>query len=376
MSAQSGPRSVDAIIGALADLQHGAVARWQLVARGISRDQIALRIKDGRLRPIHRGVYLVGHLATAPLAYEAAAVLAFRGQATISHRSAAKLLGLLPWPPKAGCWVTTPRGDSDRPGLIVRKATLEARDITSIERIKVTTAARTILDCAAILPPDEDYRLEEMCAEAIPKLAKPSDLFEQIERNPGKPGVRRLARLLERHAPKKPKRELERKFLRLVRGSDLPEPEVNAFVLGKERDLVWREQRAGRRDRQLRVPFRRPDVGARHRQDERSAARTLGGPALHLVRRDGATGLGDREDPAGADPRLEQRSAHPFRGGRRFLSRVRSAGLEEEDGSRLRASLGIHASQAPCLTSHECHISDRSAGCLAQRALHEGHSSS
>ena len=170
-------------------------------------------------------------------------MLAFRGKATISHRSAAKLLGLLPWPPKAACWVTTPRGDSDRPGLIVRKATLEPCDITTIERIKVTTASRTILDCAAILPPDEDYRLEEMCAEAIPKLAKPADLLGQIERNPGKPGGPRLASLLSRHTPNKPKRELERKLLRLVRGSDLPEPEVNAFVMGKERDLVWREQR-------------------------------------------------------------------------------------------------------------------------------------
>ena len=89
-------------------------------------------------------------------------------------------------------------------GLIVRKATLEPCDITSIERIKVTTAARTILDCAAVLPPDEDYRLEEMCAQAIPKLAKPADLMAQIERNPGKPGVPRLARLLERTLPRSP----------------------------------------------------------------------------------------------------------------------------------------------------------------------------
>src|SRR5215207_4190621 len=125
MRRQSRPHSVDAIIGALADLQHGAVGRWQLLARSVSSEQIQRRIDDGRLRPVHRGVYLVGHLATAPLAYEAAAVLAFRGQATISHRSAAKLLGLLPWPPKAACRVTTPRGDSDRPGLIVRKAALE-----------------------------------------------------------------------------------------------------------------------------------------------------------------------------------------------------------------------------------------------------------
>ena len=219
------------------------MARWQLLQRCISPQEIKTRISDGRLIPVHRGVYLVGHAATSPLAYEAAALLAFRGQATISHRSAAKLLGLLPWPPKAACWVTTSRGDSDRPGLIVRKATLEPCDITSVRRIRTTTAARTVLDCAAILPPNEDYRLEEMCAQAIPKLARLSDLWEQIERNPGKPGTPRLARVLGRHAPKKPKMELERKLLSLVRGSDLPEPEVNVFVLGKERDMVWHAQR-------------------------------------------------------------------------------------------------------------------------------------
>ncbi len=76
-----------------------------------------------------------------------------------------------------------------------------------------------------------------------PEACEAGRPHEQIERNPGKPGVRRLARLLDRHAPKKPKKELERNLLRLVRGSDLPEPEVNAYVLGKERDLVWREQR-------------------------------------------------------------------------------------------------------------------------------------
>ena len=170
MSGKSRLRSADSIIGALAARQHGSVGRWQLLARGLSRDQIDWRIRSGRLIPVHRGIYLVGHTATAPLAYEAAAILAFRGQATISHRSAAKLHGLLPWPPKAACWVTTPRGDSDRPGLIVRKATLDPSDITSIERIKTTTAARAILDCAAILPPDEDYRLETMCAEGHSKL--------------------------------------------------------------------------------------------------------------------------------------------------------------------------------------------------------------
>jgi very-short-patch-repair endonuclease len=244
MDVQLGPRrSADAIIGALADRQHGAVARWQLLARGITAEQIAYRIKAGRLRVVHRGVYLVGHVATAPLAYEAAAVLAFRSGAVISHRSAAKILGLLDCRGDE-CWVTTPRGDSSRPGLIVRKATLEPCDITSVERIRTTTAARTILDCAAVLPKRDDDRLEIMCAQAKAHhdVGVP-ELWQQIERNPGKPGVPRLAKLIEKRVPRRPKRELERRLLKLIRASDLPEPEVNVWLEGAERDLAWRDQR-------------------------------------------------------------------------------------------------------------------------------------
>jgi len=238
------PQSVDAVIRALAELQHGAVGRWQLIARGVTDRQIDRRLADGRLIAVHRGVYLAGHAPAPPLANEAAAILAFRGQATISHRSAAKLLGLLPWPPQAACWVITARGDSSRSGLIVRKATLEPCDITSVARIPVTTPARTILDCSAILPDDEGDRLETMWAEAVSKKpSDPPDLWEQVKRNPGKPGIPRLMKLLERRTPARPKRELERRLLRLIRSSDLPKPEVNAYLEGKERDLIWREQR-------------------------------------------------------------------------------------------------------------------------------------
>jgi len=50
--------------------------------------------------------------------------------------------------------------------------------------------------------------------------------------------------MLDKHAnPARTKRELERKLLAVIRGSDLPEPEVNAFVEGGERDLVWRAEK-------------------------------------------------------------------------------------------------------------------------------------
>ena len=64
-----------------------------------------------------------------------------------------------------------------------------------------------------------------MCAEGHSKGAKLPALREQIERNPGKPGVVRLARLLDRRTgPGKAEAELERRLLRVVRDSDLPSP--------------------------------------------------------------------------------------------------------------------------------------------------------
>lgn len=174
-----------------------------------------------------------------------AAILACAPGAVISHRSAAKLHKLLPYPAQADVWVSTPRGDRHRPSLIIRRVTLGTHDTTRVQRIPVTTAARTILDCAAILPDDENDRLERMCAEAHAlNLARLPDLREQVERSPGRRGVARLRKLLDRPAPpRRTKRELERRLLTLVLSSPLLAPETNQWIHGREVDMLWREQR-------------------------------------------------------------------------------------------------------------------------------------
>lgn len=45
----------------LATKQYGVVNRTQLAALGFGGRAIQIRLRDGHLHPLHRGVYAVGH---------------------------------------------------------------------------------------------------------------------------------------------------------------------------------------------------------------------------------------------------------------------------------------------------------------------------
>ena len=88
----------DARIASLAAKRYRHITYQQLIALGLTRRQIALRIKKGQLIPVHRGVYAVGHPRPEGIARAAAAVLACGPDAVLSHFSAAALWGLTGWP--------------------------------------------------------------------------------------------------------------------------------------------------------------------------------------------------------------------------------------------------------------------------------------
>jgi hypothetical protein len=89
--------SPERAISGLARRQHGVVGRAQLVGLGLGPGVIDRRIQAGRLRPLHRGVYAVGPIS-APYEAEMAAVVACGHGSVVSHRSAAALWHLLPYP--------------------------------------------------------------------------------------------------------------------------------------------------------------------------------------------------------------------------------------------------------------------------------------
>ena len=75
--------------------QHGVVSMRQVREIGLSEGSIRHRLRSGRLHPVMRGVYAVGHDRLSLQGRWMAAVLTHRPWAVLSHRSAGALLGIL-----------------------------------------------------------------------------------------------------------------------------------------------------------------------------------------------------------------------------------------------------------------------------------------
>lgn len=225
----------------LAARQHGVVALRQLEEIGVSRARLRTQLGRGWLRRVHVGVYAV---AGRPLSHRGrwlAAVLAGGPAAVLSHGDAAALWRIAdPSPPPAHVTVRGPGGRGRRAGLrIHRRAGLPADETTVRDGIAVTTPARTILDLASLLP---RRRLERAIDEAeYRRVCTAADLEAIIARHRGRAGAAVLAGVLRRHAvgTTRTRTELEEMFLALCRRRGLPQPLVNAPLLGLTVDFLW-----------------------------------------------------------------------------------------------------------------------------------------
>jgi very-short-patch-repair endonuclease len=217
------------------------VARRQLLAAGLSRTVIARRLRSGRLHELHRGVYLVGHTIAPPFAHEAAAVLACGQGAVLSHRSAGGAWDLLYRPASLPISVTVPPARYvERPGIEIHRAALAPRDVRRRHRLLLTSPPRTILDLASVLDLSE---LERAVAEAhYRRLASDEELREQVDTNPGRPGISALRAVLDLPSgASRTRSPAERWLLRLLRNGGFTGYETNAVIHGYEVDVLWRD---------------------------------------------------------------------------------------------------------------------------------------
>jgi very-short-patch-repair endonuclease len=233
----------EATISWIAAQQLGLVTTEQLRLAGIERGAVGHRVKIGRLHPLHRGVYLVGHPVPHPNVPLLAAVLACGEHVCISHGSAVALWDL----------VRTPGSDVDvtaigwncksRSGIRVhRVAELHALDRRIRSGIQVTAPARSLLDFAGAASDEEARRA---IAEArVRRLLRPGELEAAADRAPRRTGTARIRALLNHEGePALTRSDAERRMLVLVREAQLPPPRTNARVLDLEVDFLWAEQR-------------------------------------------------------------------------------------------------------------------------------------
>jgi len=243
MGGQRHPGSVDRLIAALAERQHGVVSRVQLLNAGLTRRHLERRLQAGRLHLVHRGVYAVGHRLLSREGRWLAAVLASGDGAVLSHRSAAAAWGLRETA-RVRVEVTVGRVLRHREGLETHHARLAADEVTVLRAIPVTTAARTLLDLAAVVPADQLARAVER-AERL-RLADAVPLPALLARHPRCRGARALRAALVT-APPPTRSELEDRFLAFAALAGLPRPEVNGLVelrgVRIEADFVWRRER-------------------------------------------------------------------------------------------------------------------------------------
>lgn len=226
----------------LAGRQHGTLSASQLLDLGLERHDIARAVERGRLHRLHQGVYAVGHTAMAPLAREHAALLACGGAAVLSHRTAAALWQLLPAAPILDVTVVG-RHVRTRAGIRLHHVdAIDLADVGSRHGLKVTSAARTLVDLAAVADVED---LEAALSEAYAlKLLTERGVYLALERSRRRPGAAALRALLaSQEGPTITKSRAERYLRTLFRRAGLPQPVSNARLLGYSPDLLWPEQK-------------------------------------------------------------------------------------------------------------------------------------
>lgn len=225
----------EAAIAALAQRQQSNVTREQLLRLGLSHAAITSRCRRKRLFRVHPGVYSVGRPPITPVEEASAAVLACGEGAALSHGAALALWGLASdWPREPH--VSSPR-QRRRRGIATHRAVgLTRADIRAQLGIRVTSPARTFLDCALELGP---HRLPRLMADARRQgylhVAQVADVVDRFRHHPGRALLLDALGGLEQPA----RSELENAFLAFCARYGLPRPVVNTHPWRRESDMLF-----------------------------------------------------------------------------------------------------------------------------------------
>lgn len=213
---------------AQANQQRGVITREDLVLIGWGERTVDRRIEDGLLRVLWPTVYAFGHAALCRDGWLMAAARACGPGAHLCARASAAARGYLT------SWSTTDvatpkRRGIELPGIRACRIALRPEERDTHRGLPVTSVARTALDVAAA---EGEDRAAEVLDRAL--LAGHYDHAEMLELLAARAGCRGMAPLrravagLEEHGVAFRSRP-ERLARDLLRGTQLPQPKVNAW---------------------------------------------------------------------------------------------------------------------------------------------------
>jgi len=216
-----------------------AIRTDQLNAAGLDHNAITRRVKEGLLRRLWWGLYLLGPDAPNYRTLARAGVLTCKDEAVVSDAWGSYFWGLEREPELPVDVTRTAGSHRGRKEVYVHRTILtDPRDFTERLGLPITSPERTILDRAESL---SQYNLEALIAEAlVQKLVTVHSLKAIVNRAGRRKGIPKLIKAIT-HSPGLTRSQYERLLRRICRDANLPQPRMNAIVEGYEVDAYFEQ---------------------------------------------------------------------------------------------------------------------------------------
>jgi very-short-patch-repair endonuclease len=211
---------------------------------------IATRIAAGRLHPLLRGVFAVGHRVIGRQGEMQAALLACGDGAVVSHGGAAELLGLWRKQPVLIDVTSSRQAGREIDGVRWHRSAVAEDEVDRRDGIPCTSVARTLADLAGRVG---DRSLRGLVEQAVVLRLLDVEGVDRVLARTRRRGAPRLRAILEPwrdFGEERPRLRsvLEAKLLAAIINAGLPAPECNVTLQLEghriEVDFLWAEQRA------------------------------------------------------------------------------------------------------------------------------------
>jgi very-short-patch-repair endonuclease len=203
----------------------GVFSTQEAIALGLAKTTLQRRVEEGIFVRVGKGMLALPGTATRSDLATRAALRLLNG--VVSHQSAAMIHGFEPIPDSPPSITVSHRSNYSFPDVVVHQSTdLLEEHVQEINRTRVTTPARTLVDLAKVYGP---RRLERVIEHALVTgkvdVEEFVDLVAALSRK-GKRGMKKLHSIINERlvGTVVSDTELERAFYQLIDDAGLPRP--------------------------------------------------------------------------------------------------------------------------------------------------------